>query len=178
MTPTTFQLQKMNVALLLGEKNYSGAKQAATLLNHRTPDDAMTYGYLAEAEIALGEYPAANKIAQWILNMRPNNVPGLLLGARLRALYDDPGGALDLLKLAYAETSPTEVEQLAWIVNQIASVKIDSGHAGAAIPILDRADQLFPKYPYFVPYQGSTQEWLVIQSPRKEDRRHSPSRYQ
>lgn len=148
LEPNDFQLQKAYVALLLAEKNYTKAKQEATLLNHRTPDDVMTYGYLAEAEIALGETAAAEKNAQWMLNMRPNNVPGLLLGARLRALYNDPSGALDLLKLAYAETSPIEVEQLAWIANQIASVQIDSGHADAAVPILERAKQLFPNYPY------------------------------
>ena len=150
LDPANFQLQKTQVALLLGLKEYAEAKQQATLLNYRTPDDVMTYGYLAEAEIALGELPAAEKNAQWMLNMRPNNVPGLLLGAKLRALYGDPEGALSFLKLAYAETSPTEVEELAWIANQMASVDIGSGHFEDAVPILDRAEQLFPHYPYTI----------------------------
>ncbi len=145
-----FQLQKTQVALLLGIQQFAQAKEKATLLNRHTPDDVMTYGYLAEAEIALGDYPEAEKNAQWMLNMRPNNVPGLLLGARLRVLYGDPNGALQLLKLAYAETSPTEVEELAWLANGIASVQIDSGNAGAALPILQRAEQLFPDYPYTI----------------------------
>ena len=80
--------------------------------------------------------------------MRSNNVPGLLLGARLRARYGDPAGALEWLKIAYAETSPAEVEELAWIANQIAAVQIDSGHPEAALPTLARAEQLFPGYPY------------------------------
>ncbi len=150
LDPGDFQLQKTQIALLLGLKEYAQAKQQATLLNHRTPDDVMTYGYLAEAEIALGDLPAAEKNAQWMLNMRPNNVPGLLLGARLRALYGDPDGALAFLKLAYAETSPTEVEELASIANQMASVEIESGHFAEAVPILDRAEQLFPHYPYTI----------------------------
>ena len=146
--PKDFQLLKTHVALLLGRKQFAQAKDEATLLNHRTPDDVMTYGYLAEAEIGLGDLAAADKNTQWMLNMRPNNVPGLLLGARLRALYGDPAGALEFLKVCYAETSPTEVEELAWIANQIASVQIDSGHPDAAYPILARAEQLFPGYPY------------------------------
>ncbi len=145
-----FQLQKTQIALLLGMQQFAQAKEKATLLNRRTPDDVMTYGYLAEAEIALGDYPEAEKNAQWMLNMRPNNVPGLLLGARLRVLFGDPNGALQLLKLAYAETSPTEIEELAWLANGIASVQIDSGNAGAALPILQRAEQLFPEYPYTI----------------------------
>lgn len=148
LNPQDFQLQKTQVALLLGLKEYAKAKEQATLLNQRTPDDVMTYGYLAEAEIALGELPAAEKSAQWMLNMRPNNVPGLLLAAKLRALYGDQEGALDLLRLAYTETSPAEVEELAWIANQIASVQIDSGKAAAAMPVLERAEQVFPGYPY------------------------------
>ncbi len=148
LDPADFQLLKTQVALSLGLQQYAKAEQQATVLNHRTPDDVMTYGYLAEAEIALREYPAAEKNAQWMLNMRPNNVPGLLLGARLRAQYEDPGGALEFLRLAYAETSPIEVEQLAWIANQMASVQIGAGHPEAALPFLDRADQLFPQYPY------------------------------
>jgi len=143
-----FQLQKTQVALLLGLHSFAEAKKRATLLNRRTPDDVMTYGYLAEVEIAEGDYSDAEKNVQWMLNMRPNNVPGLLLAARLRTLYGDPEGALELLQLAYSETSPAEVEELSWIANGIASVQIESGKSDAAVPMLDRAEQLFPHYPY------------------------------
>lgn len=143
-----FQLQKTQVALMLARHEFTEAKEKATLLNRRTPDDVKIYGYLAEADIALGNYPEAERSTQWMLNMLPNNVPGLLLGARLRMLYGDPDGALQLLNLAYTETSPIEVEELARIANQIASVQIESGKSDAAVPILERAEQLFPHYPY------------------------------
>jgi hypothetical protein len=55
----------------------------------------MTYGYIAEADIALGNYPEAETNAQWMMNMRPNNTPALLVGARLRMLYGDAHGAID-----------------------------------------------------------------------------------
>ena len=148
LAPADFQLQKTQVALLLAKHQYPEAKDKATLLNKHTPDDVMTYGYIAEADIALGDLDAAEKSAQWMLNMRPNNIPGLLLGARLRSLYGDTDGALDFLKLAYAETSPTEVEDLAWIANQMASIEIDAGRNEAATAMLEEAQQLFPNYPY------------------------------
>jgi tetratricopeptide (TPR) repeat protein len=145
-----FQLQRTQVALMLGRHQYTQAKERATVLNHRTPDDVMTYGYLAEADIALGNYPEAESNAQWMLNMRPNNIPGLLIGAKLRMLYGDTHGAIDFLNLAYSETSPTEVEDLAWIANQIASIQTESGQIDAAAQTLEQAQQLFPHYPYTI----------------------------
>jgi tetratricopeptide (TPR) repeat protein len=143
-----FQLQRTQVALMLSRHQFAQARERATVLNHRTPDDVMTYGYLAKADIALGNYPEAEKNAQWMLNMRPNNTPGLLIGAELRRLYGDTYGAIDFLNLVYSETSPTEVEELAWIANRIASIQIESGQNDAAAQTLERAEQLFPHYPY------------------------------
>lgn len=146
--PSDFQLLKTQVALMLCRHQFAQAKEKATVLNHRWRDDVATYGYLAEAEIALGEYADAETNTQWMLNMLPNNVPGLILGAKLRVLFGEPDGALDFLNLAYAETSPTEVEELAWIANQMAAVEINAGKVDAADGSLDRADQTFPHYAY------------------------------
>ena len=147
LTPGDFQLQKTQVELLLARHEYVEAKQKATLLNKHTPDDVMTYGYIAEADIALHDLDGAETAAQWMLNMRPNNIPGLLIGAKLRKLYGDPNGALDLLRLAYSESSPTEVEELAWIANQMASIEIDGGRNENANVLLAQAQQSFPDYP-------------------------------
>src|ERR1043166_5761139 len=49
----------------------------------RVPDDILVWGYLADADIALGDYDDAEKSAQWMLDLRPGNIPGLLLGACL-----------------------------------------------------------------------------------------------
>ena len=148
LDPADFQLERTQVALMLSRHEFARAKEKAAALNRRTPDDVLTYGYLAEANIALGNYPEAETDAQWMLNLRPNNIPGLLIGARLRTLYGDAHGAIDFLNLAYSETSPSEVEELAWIANQIASIQIESGQIDAAAQTLDQAEQLFPRYPY------------------------------
>jgi tetratricopeptide (TPR) repeat protein len=147
LAPNDFQLQKTHVALMLGRHEFAQARTAATALNHRTPDDVTTYGYLAEADIALGEYQDAEEAAQWMLNLLPNNVPGLLIGAELRDLYGDAEGALELLNQAYSETSPTENEELAWIANQIAGVQIRSGKLDAASQVLEQAERNLPAYP-------------------------------
>jgi tetratricopeptide (TPR) repeat protein len=148
LAPEDFQLQRTQVALTLSRHQFALAREGATVLHHRTPDDVLTYGYIAEADIALGNYAEAEENAQWMLNMRPNNIPGLLIGAELRTLYGDARGAIEFLNLAYSETSPTEVEDLAWIANQVASIQIESGQLDAASQTLEQAEQLFPHYPY------------------------------
>jgi len=145
---TDFQLQRTQAALLLARQQFAQAKELATTLHHRVPDDVMTFGYLAEAAIGLGDYEAAETNAQWMMNLRPNNTPALLLGAKLRVLYGDNHGAIDFLSRAAAQTSPTEVEEQAWIANQIASILIDSGQIDSAVQQLQQAAQLFPNYPH------------------------------
>jgi len=142
-----FQIQRTQVALMLSRHQFAPAEERARVLNRRTPDDVMTYGYLAEADIALGNYQEAETNAQWMLNLRPNNIPGLLIGAELRSVYGDAQGAIDFLNLASSETSPTEVEELAWIANQIAGIQIETGQLDAAAQTLEQAEQLFPHYP-------------------------------
>jgi tetratricopeptide (TPR) repeat protein len=146
--PNDFQLAKAHAALLLGRHEFAQAKAEAAVLNHRTPDDVTTYGYLAEADIALGEYQDAEEAAQWMLNLLPNNIPGLMLGAQLRDLYGDPEGALELLNQAYTETPSTENEELAWIGNRIAEVEIGSGKLDQASHVLESVERLIPAYPY------------------------------
>jgi tetratricopeptide (TPR) repeat protein len=145
---TDFQLQRTRVALMLGRQEFVQARDLAIELNRRIPDDVMTYGYLAEADIALGNYQEAETNAQWMMNMRPNNTPALLVGAKLRTLWGDNHGAVEFLNQAYSQTSPLEVEELAWIANKIASVQIESGQNDAAAQTLERAEQLFAHYPY------------------------------
>jgi tetratricopeptide (TPR) repeat protein len=148
LDPEDFQLQKTQVALMLSRHEFAQARDRAKILNRRTPDDVMTYGYISEADIALGNYPEAETNAQWMMNMRPNNTPALLVGAGLRTLYGDAPGAIEFLSRAYSQTSPAEVGDLAWIANQIASIQIESGQNDAAAQTLQGAEQLFPKYPY------------------------------
>jgi tetratricopeptide (TPR) repeat protein len=83
-----------------------------------------------------------------MMNMRPNNTPALLVGAKLRVLFGDNRGAIDFLNRAGAQTSPVEVEEQAWIENQIASILIDSGQSDSAAQVLEQAAGVFPNYTY------------------------------
>ena len=147
LAPQDFQLRKVRVALLLDQQEFARARDEARDLNLHNPDDATVHGYLARAYIGLGNYQEAESSAQWMLNLQPFNVPGLLIAADLREHYGDPEGALEALDRAYAETSPTETGELASIANRIATIEIGMGKVDSASQMLQRADELFPGYP-------------------------------
>jgi tetratricopeptide (TPR) repeat protein len=147
LAPKDYQLRKTHAALLLDQREFAQAREEAKDLNMHNPDDAMVHGYLARADIGLGDYQGAEESAQWMLNLLPFNVPGLLIAADLRQHYGDPDGALELLQRAYAETSPGETGDLASIANRIASIEIDLGKFDDASQMLQRANELFPGYP-------------------------------
>jgi tetratricopeptide (TPR) repeat protein len=147
LAPQDFQLRKAHVAVLLDQHEYVRARDEAKELNLHNPDDATVHGYLARAYIGLGDYQDAEASAQWMLNLQPFNVPGLLIAADLREHYGDPQGALEVLDRAYAETSPGETGELAAIANHIAAIEIGMGKLDSAGQMLQRADELFPGYP-------------------------------
>ena len=147
LAPQDFQLRKTQVALLLEQHEYVRARDEAKDLNSHNPDDATVRGYLARAYMGLGNYDDATDQAQWMLNLQPFNVPGLLIAADLRVHYGDREGALDVLQRAYTEVSPAETGELASIANRIAAIDIDMGKRDSAGQMLERADELFPGYP-------------------------------
>jgi tetratricopeptide (TPR) repeat protein len=147
VAPQDFQLRKAHVALLLDQREFARARDEAKDLHLHNPDDATVHGYLARAYIGLGNYQDAETSAQWMLNLQPFNVPGLLIAADLREHYGDPEGALEVLDRAYAETSPGETGELASIANHIAALEIGMGRLDSAAQMLQRADELFPGFP-------------------------------
>jgi Flp pilus assembly protein TadD len=147
LAPQDFSLAKARVSVLIARQRYTEALAQAMQLHLKDPDDVAVYGYMAECDIALGNYDAADTAAQWMINMRPGNTPGLLAGAQLRVVYGDISGALEFLNQAFEQTPSIEPEEQAWLANRIAMVALDAGRPDDAQHALDRAAQLFPDYP-------------------------------
>src|SRR3954451_1258212 len=59
LSPDNFDGAKIHVWLLLGKHEFPAALQGAKKLNKRMPDDIMTYGFLADSNIELGDYKEA-----------------------------------------------------------------------------------------------------------------------
>ncbi|HYW73705.1 MAG TPA: tetratricopeptide repeat protein, partial [Pyrinomonadaceae bacterium] len=83
-----------------------------------------------------------------MLNLRPGNSPGVTRAAYLRELFGDVDGALDLMNMALQSTSPSEVEDSAWILTQMGHLQVLVGRLNDAEKNLQRALALFPGYHY------------------------------
>ncbi len=146
--PNNFPGRKIQVSILLGRHEFAQALEKAKALNRQAPDDVLVYGYVADADVELGNYREAEEEAQWMLDLRPGNIPGLLRGAALRKVYGDFDGAMDFLQQAYQQTPPSEIEDLAWLLTQTAELQLMTGKTEAAEALLQQALQLFPGYSY------------------------------
>ena len=158
LAPGNFEAQKVEAALLLGKHEFASALALAQSLNKQVPDDVMAYGYIADADLALGDYADAEKAAQWMLDLRNHNVPGLIRGAELRQIFGDPGGALEFLSDAYQQTSPDQSEDLAWRATCIAEINVAMGKLDLADQWLRKALASFPKYYFSLEVQARVLE--------------------
>jgi predicted Zn-dependent protease len=148
LAPENLEAQKVEAALLLGRHEFERALVIAKAINEKVPDDVMTYGYIADADLALGDYAAAEKAVQWMLDLRTNNVPGLLRGAEMRQVFGDSEGALQFLNDSYQQTSPEQSEDIAWMLSRMAEIYLAIGKLDLADRSLQKALASFPNY-YF-----------------------------
>jgi hypothetical protein len=61
-----------------------------------------------------------------MLDIRPGNVPGLTRAAYLRELFGDVDGSIELMEMAYRQTPPNELEDRAWILTQLAHLRLST----------------------------------------------------
>jgi tetratricopeptide (TPR) repeat protein len=148
LKPDNFEGLKVKTWLLLGRHEFAQALEVAKKLNQQTPDDVIVYGYLTDANVELGHYDAAENAAQWMLNLRAGNIPGLTRGAYLRELFGDLDGAVEFMRLAYEATETMESEDRAWILTQIAHLYLQSGNLAKAELHAKGALSIFPEYHY------------------------------
>jgi tetratricopeptide (TPR) repeat protein len=148
LRPDNYEAAQAQVWILLGQHEFARALEAARALNGRAPDDVLTYGFLTDAHVELGNYVEAEEACQWMLDLRPGNVPGITRAAYLRELFGDPEGAIELMTDAFVRTPETEVEDRAWILTQIAHLQSTRGKLDASEAFSLEALSLFPDYHY------------------------------
>jgi len=146
LAPGNFDGLKVETWLQLGRHEFSKALETATALNKMVPDDVAVYGYLVDASVELGNYKDAVTAAQWMLDIRPGNVPGLARAAYLRELHGNLSGALELMQMAYESTPPSESEDRAWLLSQMAHLELVSGEVSKAEAYASGALAVFPDY--------------------------------
>lgn len=148
LAPGNAEALKARAWILLGQHRFAEAGEAARALNHDVPDDVMVYGLLTDANAELGRYGEAEEACQWMLNLRPGNVPALTRAAYLREIFGDLEGALELMHMALESTAVDEVEDRAWILTQVGHLELIRGRVAAAETAMGEALLAFPGYHY------------------------------
>jgi len=146
IAPGNFDGLKVEAWLQLGRHEFSKALETAAGLNKMVPDDVAVYGYLVDANVELGNYKDAVTAAQWMLDIRPGNVPGLARAAYLRELHGNLSGALELMQMAYDSTPLSESEDRAWLLTHMAHLELVSGDVSKAELCAGNALTAFPDY--------------------------------
>ncbi|MEP7353144.1 MAG: tetratricopeptide repeat protein [Acidobacteriota bacterium] len=148
LSPNDFEAQKAKTWVLLGRHEFAAAREVATQLNMRTPDDVTVYGYLADANAELGNYKEAVNAVQKMLDLRVGNIPGLTRAAYLRELHGDLTGSLDLMQTAYDAAPFNETEDRAWLLTQMSHLQFLMGDLKQSEMYATGALGLFPNYHY------------------------------
>jgi tetratricopeptide (TPR) repeat protein len=148
LAPGSFDARKARVAVRLCQKRWADALEEATALHKQVPDDVPVWGDIADAQMALGNYDAAEKAAQWMIDLRRVNPQSLQRGAELREVfgYNDP--ALDWWNSALRLTSATDGEERAWILTRVARLQRVVGRYDAAEGAAKQALAIAPDYPW------------------------------
>jgi tetratricopeptide (TPR) repeat protein len=146
--PDNFDGLKAKTWLLLGQHRFAEALVLAKKLNSKAPDDLLVYGLLVDANVELGNYRAAEDAAQWMLDLRPGNTPGLTRAAYLRELYKDYDGALQLMQQALQRTRPEDKGDRAWLLTHIGRLLAKKKDYPNAELALNAALTAYPEYHY------------------------------
>lgn len=154
LQPDNFEARKLRLWLLLGRHEFGAALKEAQELSQLTNEDLEVYGFLTDANVELGNYAAAEEAAQWMLDLRPGNIPGLTRAAYLRELFGDLDGALELMQAAYQRTPATEREDRAWLLTQQAHLELLRDNPEQADALLGLALGFYPDYHYALAQQA------------------------
>ena len=148
LSAANLEAQKVKASLLLGEHCYEQALELASSVNKLWPDDVLIYGYIADAQMALGNYAAAEEATQWMLNLRPGNIPAMRRTAGMREVYGDLDGAAEMLTNELIQTAPNESADRAYVLTRLAHLQLAVGHVTEAEKYLQQARRAFPNLPY------------------------------
>jgi tetratricopeptide (TPR) repeat protein len=148
LAPANFDGLKVETWLQLGNHEFAKARESATALNRKMPDDVTVYAYLADATVELGNYAEAVRAVDWMLKLRPGNVAALTRAGYLRELHGDIEGAVEVMQMAYDSTPYQQVEDRAWILTQLSHLALLAGNVPVAERQANAALALFPQYHY------------------------------
>ena len=147
-TPDNFEALCCKATVLLSQHHFSDAKEVAQKAQKINADNAFIYGLLCDANVELGNYDEAVKMADKMISIRPD-LRSYSRVSYLREIYGDMPGAIAAMKLAVSAGYPG-LEQTEW-------TRIILGHLYENTGSLDSAEMEYrialqerPDYPFAI----------------------------
>lgn len=145
IAPSDTVARKLQASLHLTFHRFRQALESGAKLEKDFPNDPFVYGVLTDANIELGNYPAAVEAGQKMISLRPDMTSYARAGL-LRSLNGDHEGAVEMLKLAARTADPLDKEAQSWCLVQLGNELWENGKYEQAEKVYDEALQNFPNY--------------------------------
>jgi tetratricopeptide (TPR) repeat protein len=145
LAPEDLPARKLKASLHLTFHRFPEALELGRKLHAEFPADAFVYGVLTDANVELGNYPAAVEAAQKMVDLKPNSNSYARV-AHLRSLYGDHPGAVEMFKTAARTADPADQEAQSWCLVQLGDELWKNGKYAEAEKVYDEALQNFPQF--------------------------------
>jgi tetratricopeptide (TPR) repeat protein len=132
--PQNFEALCCKGTVLLSQHHFSEALEVTNQASKINPDNAFIYGLRCDANVELGNYEEAVKMADKMISIRPD-IRSYSRVSYLREIYGDIPGAISAMKLAIAAGYPG-LEQTEWS-------RMILGHLYESIGSLDSAERTY-----------------------------------
>ncbi len=144
VSPGNPEVLRTQALVAAGRHNFVRARELINQAIHTTPHRPAYYGVLADAEIELGHYPAAEEALQTMVDIRPdfNSYSRIAL---FRELHGDIAGAADALQLAISAGGAFP-ENIAWVYVELGKLALRD-ELKKAQTYFEQANAVLPNFP-------------------------------
>lgn len=144
--PDNFDAMCCKATVLLSQHHFAEGLEVAQKALPLNPNSAFIYGILCDANLELGNYDNAVKMADKMISLRPD-IRSYSRVSYLREIYGDMTGAISVMKLAVSAGYPG-LEQTEWTRCILAHLyentgSLDSAEVEYKIALQERPDYAF-----------------------------------
>jgi tetratricopeptide (TPR) repeat protein len=145
MTSDNIDALNLSAALAVTRHEFAKAVEIAERGRAARPDSPDVYSSLADAQLELGNYPAAIDAAQQMMDLRPD-CGSYFRAAYLRILHGETESGAEALIVAIRASDPSQPETVAWCRVRLGMALLSLGHIAEAEREFDLALENLPNY--------------------------------
>jgi tetratricopeptide (TPR) repeat protein len=143
--PDNYDGLKLRTKLQLTYHRFAEALETTHHIQTFRNDDHDVWGQITDALVALGDYPAAVRAAQKMVDLRPDSSSYARV-SYLRSLHGDTQGAIDAMTAAMKAANPNDPESVAWCRVQIGNELMNAEKLEEAEREFEAALLIFPNH--------------------------------